>query len=223
MADQRALSLRTKMLGAMVREARDAAGMSIRDSADFLGISPSTFSSYEHGRKGISLPELEALAFAYQVPLDAFWDSDAADFNRQPSFDPQRGIALRQRLIGAQLRVHRHEAELSIKDLAAAVDFPPSRISSYERGQRSIPLPELEVLAGALGHQVTDYIELEGPIGDWMRERQLFDEFRQLDPELQAFVTDPENLPFVRLASTLSHLPGDELRTISRALERLVP
>jgi len=223
MADQRALSLRTKMLGAMVREARDAAGMSIRDSAEFLGISPSTFSSYEHGRKGISLPELEALAFAYRVPLEGFWNWDAGDFDRQPSFDPQRGIALRQRLIGAQLRVHRHEAGFSIKDLAKSVDFPPSRISSYERGQRSIPLPELEVLAGALGHQVADYIELDGPIGDWIRERQLFDEFRQLEPELQTFVTDPDNVPFLRLASSLSRLPHDELRTISRALDQLIP
>lgn len=223
MADQRALSLRTKMLGAMVREARVAAGMSIRDSAEFLGISPSTFSSYEHGRKGISLPELEALAFAFRVPLEGFWDWDAGDFDRQPSFDPHRGIALRQRIIGAQLRKHRHEVDLSIKDLAKSVGFPPSRISSYERGQRSIPLPELEVLAGALGHRMDDYIELEGPVGDWIRDRQRFDQFRQLEPELQSFVTDPDSHGFLQLAASLSRLPEEELRTIRRTLDRLIP
>jgi transcriptional regulator with XRE-family HTH domain len=223
MADQRALALRMKMLGAMVREARLAAGMSIRDSAEFLGISPSTFSSYEHGRKGISLPELEALAYAYRVPLEGFWDWDAGDFDRQPSFDPHRGIALRQRLIGAQLRKHRHDVEISIKDLAKSVGLPPSRISSYERGQRSIPLPELEVLASALGHQMEEYIELDGPIGDWIRDRQLFDAFRSLDPELQSFVTDPENYGYLRLASSLSRLPQEELRMIQHTLDRIIP
>ncbi|MFP3854559.1 MAG: helix-turn-helix domain-containing protein, partial [Anaerolineales bacterium] len=63
MTENQALSLRTKMLGALVREARMEAGKSIRDSAEMLGISPSTFSSYEHGRQGISLPELEILCF----------------------------------------------------------------------------------------------------------------------------------------------------------------
>ncbi|MGA9531327.1 MAG: helix-turn-helix transcriptional regulator [Anaerolineales bacterium] len=223
MADQRALSLRTKMLGAMVREARNAAGMSIRDSAEFLGIGTSTFSSYEHGRKGISLPELEALAFAYRVPLESFWDWDAGDFDRQPSFDPHRGIALRQRLIGAQLRKHRQEADISIKDLANSVDFPPSRISAYERGQRTIPLPELEVMAGALGHRMDDYIELDGPIGDWIRDRQLFDQFRALDPELRSFVADPDNRDYLALASSLSRLPEEELRTIRRTLDQIIP
>jgi transcriptional regulator with XRE-family HTH domain len=223
MSDQRALALRTKMLGAMVREARIAAGMSIRDSAKFLGIGPSTFSSYEHGRKGISLPELEALSFAYRVPLEGFWDWEAGDFDREPSFDPQRGIALRQRLVGAQLRVYRQEAEKSIKGLAKAVGFPPSRVSAYERGQRSIPLPELELLAGALGHQMEDFIELDGPMGAWIRERRLFGRFLDLDAELQAFVADPDSRPYLRLAMSLSRLPTAELDDVRRGLDSITP
>lgn len=223
MADDQALSLRTKMLGAMVREARLEAGMSIRESAEFVGVSPSTFSSYEHGRKGISLPELEVLSFAYRIPLESFWRSRRDDADEGRAFDTEQEINLRQRLIGAQLRKQRHEAELSIKNLAEQVDFPASRISGYERGQRAIPLPQLEVLAGALGRELEDYVELDGPIGDWIRERRLFDAFRELSSELQGFVTEPKNRPYLRLARDLSALPSEELRSLRRSLDEIVP
>lgn len=223
MADDQALSLRTKMLGAMLREARLEAGMSIRESAEIVGVSASTFSSYEHGRKGISLPELEVLSYSYRIPLESFWRSRGDDSEGKRAFDTHQEINLRQRLIGAQLRKQRHEADLSIKHLAEQVDFPAGRISAYERGLRPIPLPQLEVLAGALGREIDDYVELDGPIGDWIRERRLFDAFRQLEPELQTFVTEPGNRPYLRLAHDLSALPSEELRSVRRSLDEIVP
>lgn len=223
MADNQALSLRTKMLGAMVREARLDAGMSIRESAETVGVSPSTFSSYEHGRKGISLPELEVLSFAYRVAPESFWRSRGDEAEEKRKFDTHQQINLRQRIVGARLRKQRQEADLSIKDLAEQVDFPTSRVSAFERGQRPIPLPQLEVLAGALGGEIEDYLELDGPIGDWIRERRLFDAFRELPPELQAFVTEAQNRPYLRLARDLSALPSEELRSVRRTLDEIVP
>ncbi|MDX1601090.1 MAG: helix-turn-helix transcriptional regulator [Anaerolineales bacterium] len=224
MTDEQALSLRTKMLGATVREARLEAGKSIRESAELLGISSSTFSSYEHGRKGISLPELEVLAHEYRLPLRRFWADRMADEEDEGrEFDPEQEIALREKLIGATLRKQRHEADMTIADLADAVGFPSSRVSAYERGERSIPLPELEVLADELGQELEDYIELDGPIGEWIRERRQFRAFLDLPGDLQEFVADPDNRSYLRVAKDLSQLPREELRAVRRSLEEITP
>lgn len=224
MTDEQALSLRTKMLGATVREARLEAGKSIRESAELLGISPSTFSSYEHGRKGISLPELEVLAYEYRIPLRRFWaDRRAEEDDEGRQFDPEQKISLRKKLIGATLRKQRHDADMTIADLADAVGFPSSRVSAYERGERSIPLPELELLAGELGHEIEDYIELDGPIGQWIRERRQFRAYLELPDDLQEFVADPDNKSYLRVAKDLSQLPREELRAVRRSLDEITP
>lgn len=223
MTENQALSLRTKMLGALLREARLEAGKSIRESAEKLGISPSTFSSYEHGRKGISLPELEVVCYFYDTTLRQFLRSRSRSQESEKTIMVEREIMLRQRLIGARLRKHRNEADLSIKDLAERIDFPASRISAYERGQRSIPLPELEVLAGAIGKQVDAYIELDGPIGNWIREKRAKQAFADLPLDLQDFITNPANRTYLRLARDLSKLPAEELRSVKRSFDEIIP
>ena len=221
MSGEQTLNLRKKMLGAMLREARMAAGRSIRESAEILGISPSTFTSYEHGRKGISLPELEVMAFAFRVPIETFYRGGPRPHSGEPTFDARRSIALRQRILGAQLRKRRLQLELSLTGLADRVGFPSSRISEYERGNRPIPLPELETLVGALGQDLDEFVEEEGPIGTWIRERRRFDAFLALPAELQRFAIDPDNLHYLHIAKNLSNLPSDELRSVSRALREL--
>lgn len=223
MTENQALSLRMKMLGALVKEARLEAGKSIRESAEMLGISPSTFSSFEHGRKGISLPELEVLCYFYQTTLRQFLRSRGRKKDEAMPIHIEREIMLRQRLIGARLRKHRKQAELTIKDLADNVKFPTSRVSAYERGQRSIPLPELELLSSVLGKQVEDYVELEGPIGKWIREKRAKDAFADLPPYLQDFITDPSNRSFLRLARDLSQLPAEEMRAVKQSFGKIIP
>jgi transcriptional regulator with XRE-family HTH domain len=223
MTDQQSLSLRSKMLGAMLREARLDSGKSIRQSADLLGISPSTLSSYEHGRKAITLPELEILAYTFDVPLRAFWSPDLPVVDLRPALDAARAIPLRNRVIAVQLKLHRQAAGLTQSELAERAGMPLSRISAYERGRRGVPLPELEVLATTLGHKLEDYRDMDGPIGRWAKRNQAFESFTQLSPELQAFAADPGNQRFLELALNLSQLPSDRLRSISRALQDVTP
>lgn len=222
MTENQALSLRTKMLGAMVREARLTAGKSIRDSADLLGVSTSTFSSYEMGKKGISLPELEVLAYAYRVPIELFWDTSRDSPLAGPSFNTRQGIMLRQRILGAQLRKQRHDMELTIKDLSERLNFPASRISDYERGRRPIPLPELELMAESLDHELSDYLELDGPVGGWIREQQAYDAFTQLPQDIQEFIIEAGNEPYLRMAMNLGRLPLDDLHGVMRSMERIL-
>lgn len=223
MTDSPTLSLRTKMLGAMLREARLSAGKSIRETADLLGVGPGTVSSYEHGRKGISLPELEVLAYEFDVPATAFWKDEERVSRARPPVNAEQIIALRDRIVGAMLRLHRQEAGLTIKALAERTGFPGSRISSYERGRRSVPLAELEVLAASLGHTIEEYMNDDGPIGRWARQSAALRRFVELPDDLQAFVSDPQNARFIELARDLSALPPDRLHAIGQAFKDIAP
>lgn len=223
MTDSPALSLRTKMLGAMLREARLNAGKTIRETADLLGVGPGTISSYEHGRKGISLPELEVLAYEFDVPTTAFWNAEEPVSEPRPAVNAKQTIALRDRIVGAQLRLHRQGASLTIKALAGRTGFPSSRIASYERGRRSVPVAELEILSATLGHTIEEYMNDDGPIGRWSRQSGALRRFVELPDDLQAFVADPQNVRFLELARDLSALPTDRLHDIGRAFKDIAP
>lgn len=53
------LALRNRIVGVLLRNARERAEKTKRECAEALGVSTSTFTAYEEGRKPISLPELE--------------------------------------------------------------------------------------------------------------------------------------------------------------------
>jgi len=62
MADKKSLTLRAKIIGVLLRDARLAANKSPKECAELLGLSASAYSSFELGKKSLSLPELELLA-----------------------------------------------------------------------------------------------------------------------------------------------------------------
>ena len=71
-----AMTLRAKIIGALIRDARLAAQKTIDECAGIVGVSEQDFEAYELGSKAISLPELEAIAYHLQVPLDHFWERE---------------------------------------------------------------------------------------------------------------------------------------------------
>src|SRR3989304_3241653 len=105
--DQMSLVLKTKMLGALLRGVRKQAGKSLKQTAEIVGISRSTLASYELGKKGISLPELEQLAFHFDVPLGGLLARRPEEAQRKAVFDPKVVVSFRQKMIGALLRQHR--------------------------------------------------------------------------------------------------------------------
>ncbi len=54
-----AMTLRAKIIGALIRDARLAAHKSIDECAGIVGVSAQDFEAYELGSTAISLPELE--------------------------------------------------------------------------------------------------------------------------------------------------------------------
>jgi transcriptional regulator with XRE-family HTH domain len=218
MSDQQALILRAKMLGAIIREARLTARMSLKEAGALIGVTSGVLSSYEHGRRAISLPELELFAYHLDIPLDRFSSIPIPETDQQSDFDPKTIVTLRQKMIGALLRKHRSEVGMSIRALADAVGLSSRRVSAYERGEKPVPLPSLEALVNAMGQSMEDYVDDEGPVGEWAINKRGFKKFQALPIELRDFLSKPGNEPYLHLARNLSDISIERLRTLAETL-----
>jgi transcriptional regulator with XRE-family HTH domain len=214
------LVLKTKMLGALLRGIRKQAGKSLQQTSEILGISRSTLASYELGRKGISLPELEQLAFHFDVPLGGLLARRPTEAQPKAVFDPTVVVSFRQKMIGALLRRHRKDAELSLRELGERVGLPSSRVSAYERGLRPIPVPELEALAQAMGHSIEEYVDTQGrgPVADWHRSQIAYENFRTLPGDVREFLSRQDSPRLLRLAIRLEELSIDRLRHLGELI-----
>lgn len=219
MAEQEALALRNRIIGVLLRDARVNADKTKRECAAVLEVSTGTITAYEEGRKPISLPELEVLAFFLDTPLPHFWDKEAQLLAEERLPPLAHVLRLRHRIVGALLRQARLEADKTQKELAELLDCSSSRVSSYEYGQRPIPLAELEILAGALDRTLEYFLdERGGPVGEWEKEKEAYQAFRQLPEELRAFIAKPVNSSYLEVAVKLAEMPAGALRAIAEGL-----
>jgi transcriptional regulator with XRE-family HTH domain len=214
------ITLRSKTLGVLLQDARLAARLSVKDCANAIGISTSTYNSYEKGKKAPSLPELEALSMFFNLPISHFWGTEAIsdDPASIEKIDLNRLIALRHRMIGALLQQERRAAGFSMKSLATEAGLPKSRIKAYELGERPIPVPDLEILLNVLGSNIEKFFDRNGPIGQWMLRQNAITDFLDLPPELQEFVRQPVNRPYLELALHLSELSAEKLRSVAEGI-----
>jgi transcriptional regulator with XRE-family HTH domain len=218
MAEEK-LALRNRIIGLLLRDARERADKAKRECARALGVSTGTITAYEEGRKPISLPELEVLSYVLDVPVSHFWKREAEDLADQEPPPLEEVLALRHRIVGALLRQARLEADMPQKDLADVVDCSGSRISSYELGKRPIPLAELELLAQHLRLPLEHFLdEQEGPVGEWNRQQEAFEYFCELPREIQDFIAKPINVKYLEVAMKLAQMPAGGLRAIAEGL-----
>jgi transcriptional regulator with XRE-family HTH domain len=211
------ITIRTKKLGVLIRDARLAARRNVQECAHAVGIKPGLFRAYEDGRKAPSLPELETLVYFLDLPIDHFWGrevrSDAAPVNE--NLDLPRLMPVRQRKIGALLRQERMNASISIRQLGQETGISGARIKAYELGEKPIPLPELEVLVKALNGRIESFFDRSGPIGQWMMNEEAMQTFLELPLELRQFIALPVNRPYLELAMKLSNMSRDKLRSVA--------
>jgi transcriptional regulator with XRE-family HTH domain len=214
------ITLRTKKLGVLMRDARLAARRSPDECARAMGVTKGVLRAYEEGRRAPSLPELEILAYYLKLPIDHFWARASMSGEAAPDESPDlpQLVQLRQRMIGARLRQERNNASLSIKSLTQETGIPGARIKAYELGERAIPLPELESLLAALSSRIETFFDQGGPIGQWMVSQKSTQQFLELPRELQAFVCQPVNRPYVELAVKLSGMSSEKLRSVAEGL-----
>ncbi len=214
------ITLRTKKLGVLIRDARLAARRSPEDCAKAMGVTRGIFRSFEEGKRAPTLPQLELLAFYLKLPIEHFW-SKASLSGEQPALEPldmPRLVELRQRMIGALLRQERTNASMSVKALSEETGIPGVRIKAYELGERPIPLPELEILISSLTSRIESFFDQGGPIGQWIVDEKSIRQFLELPKDLQAFVCQPVNRPYLDLARKLSDMSNDQLRSVAEGL-----
>jgi transcriptional regulator with XRE-family HTH domain len=222
MTDQQAAqALRERIVGVLIKDARVVRGHTPADCAAAIGCAPDDFARYEAGLASPSLPELELLAYFLEVPLSYFWSDRVLSEQRngaRPTLPTAEITALRNRIIGVQLRQARQAARLPAEQLAADLDVAPAALAAYEAGLAAMPVATLQAAAARLGLPMEHFAEDQGPVGDWDRTRRALERVRQLPPELREFVSQPMNESFLRLAWRLSELPVDKLRSIAASL-----
>jgi transcriptional regulator with XRE-family HTH domain len=214
------ITIRTKKLGVLIRDARLTARRTVQECAEALGIRKSIFRAYEEGLRAPSLPELETLVFYLDLPIDHFWgkQTKSESPSRATKLDLSKLLPLRQRKIGALLRQERMKASVSIRNLANQTGIASSRIKAFELGERPIPLPELEILVRTLGGRIESFFDRHGPVGQWMISEDTVKHFLEMPVELREFVAMPVNRPYLQLAMKLSNMSRDKLRSVAEDL-----
>lgn len=214
------VSIRSRKLGVLIRDARLSARKTIPECAAAIGVTNGIFRAYEEGRRSPSLPEMEILSFYLGLPIRHFWGKEAKSEAAAPTnaLNLQALSAIRQRMVGALLRQEREKTSISLKALAEQSGISTARLKGFELGQRPIPLPVLEALIAILGGQIEALLAQTGPIGQWINQQKAIQEFLQMPVELQQFVCKPVNRPYLELAQKLSGLSTGKLRSVAEDL-----
>lgn len=214
------ITIREKKLGLLIRDARMAERRSIKECADAIGIKPGLFRAYEEGRRAPSLPELETLVFFLKLPINHFWGNETKSdvSSAMETVDMTRLIALRQRMIGALLRQERTNANMSIRHISTETGISQSKLKAYELGERAITVPELETILAAMGSRIETFFDQSGPVGQWLNNQRAMQKFLELPAEMQNFVCQPVNRPYIELAIKLSDLSREKLRSVAEGL-----
>jgi transcriptional regulator with XRE-family HTH domain len=207
------------MLGVLLKDARESAHRKIRDAAESIGATSSMLSALESGRRSITLPELEALAYTYDIPIRHFlYNAQFLAEEKREKIELSRLVAIRQKMISTKLRQLRAERDLRLGDLSKKTGLTVRRIKAYENGVRPIPLSDLESISTALGVEADSFLEYHSPIGEWELNRESDDQFQKLPSDIRQFAAQPLHEPYLRLAMKLSELPVGRLRDIAEGL-----
>lgn len=214
------ITIREKKLGLLIRDARVAERRSIKECADAIGVKPGVFRAYEEGRRAPSLPELEALVYFLKISIFQFWSNETMSDTPPPMEveDITRLIALRQRMIGALLRQERTNKNMSVRQIAADTGISQARLKSYELGERAISVPELESILVVIGVPMENFFDQSGPVGQWLNSQRALQKFNDLPAEIQDFVCQPVNRPYLELAMKLSSMSREKLRSVAEGL-----
>lgn len=211
--------IRAKMVGVLLCDARLKAGRSLDDCARLLRTSAEQVERWEFGDEAPSLPQLELLAFYLDVPISHFWGVDTLESNADDPVSAQgEYLALRDRMIGALLRLAREDAGVELEALSAETGVPVAQITHYEMGEASVPMHELTVLSNSLKKNISYFLESGSHLGDWLAMREEWNHFTHLPPDVRRFAANPLNIGFLEIAILFSQMPADKLRRVGESV-----
>ncbi len=218
-AEPEEMSARRNLLGALMQGVRVKMGKSKQDCAQAMGVTVGIYTSFEEGRRDVTLPELELLAYYLKVPVRLFFERPERLLADDPTIPAEKVVALRQRIIGALFRQVRQERGRSVKDVAVRLGMTTRRISDYELGRKPLPLGHLQEAADLFGVPMSYFIdEGVGPIGEQELLRSQFDKFNDLPDDVRKFVVNPTNVAYLRVAQHLSDMTTEQLRNLAAAI-----
>ena len=231
--------IRNKITGVLLRQARLHAGKSVDRCAATLSCDPAFLERAEEGREALTLPQLEALAQVLEVPIQYLFGEQELPAG-QATPDPvyyARLMTLRRKIVGVILQQTRLEVGQTLDQAAAFLGWEPERLGRVEWGEEPISWVELQVLAGALGIPLERFIdsgEFVPPPAESHKTRSRQTQPLSLRPEeplqsvatslthlpvdVQEFVAQPINAPYLQVAMSLSRLPADILRQLASGL-----
>lgn len=214
------IQIAMKKLGLLILKGRTAAHKTTEECAQAVGTSPEQFQAFEKGQGSPSMPQLELLALYLNTPVETFFGKETPPVVT-PSVtltDLERKLMLRNRIIGASLRMARTNAGLTLSQMSEKSTIAEEILAKYEIGALPVPVPELDVIAGTLNLPVENFLDHNGPIGKWRAQQEAMQSFLNLPAELQQFVTKPVNLPYLELAVRLSDMNVEKLRAVAENL-----
>ncbi len=219
-ASSLAYNLRAKKIGVLLVDARTAQRRSLAECAAAIGVSEDVYGAYENGSHAPTLPEVELLAYYLNIPIDHFWGRSSMTESKKddPLTHAPRLIHIRQRMIGALIRQARTTANLSPKEVFERTGISEEALRAFELGEKGIPVPELEGLATATGKPIEYFMDERGPVGSWRTQQLAIQKFSELPAELQDFVCQSVNRPYIELAMKLSELSVEKLRAVAEGL-----
>ncbi len=211
-----AVVLQRKIIGVLIRAAREKARRTIKEVALRLGVTPARVRQYERGSREISLPELEQLALFFQMPLSFFVNGETPIETQPPQPPTPAEARARRAALGVKLKQARLAAGKSKEECAQAIGRKAGTIGRYERGASDVPITELERLARFL--QVNLYYFVEDRLNEDASSLMDLEKMTRLPKEVRAFVLDSDNLPFMRMAMKFGDLPTDRLKELGEIL-----
>ena len=218
--EQQRILLRQRKLGILLYDARLSVGASIETCARLMGVTPNTYSDYEEGSISPSLPEIETLAFGINIPIAHFLGNQALSTRVLITDDIKLDLirSLRQKMLGSSLLQERTQKSLSPTDVAQMAGITEEELNEVEAGNLPLPLSQLQLVTDFLEIPLESLFDQQGIIGQWRKQQERNNAFEQLPNEVQEFVSDPMNSPYLELAIRLSGLDAEKLRTIAESL-----
>jgi transcriptional regulator with XRE-family HTH domain len=214
------VQIRSKKLGILLMDARLSKKISVEDISKQTGIAENRLILFENGSISPSLPELEILAYTYNLPMNHFWGRKIlqSDANNEFNEKFQSLLKIRNKIIGTNIKSKRQESEISSEKLAEKCEIDKDQLSKFESGEEEIPVPILEIIAKCLNCQIEDFFDNQGIIGAWRKENAEISSLKELPQEFREFITKPINAPYLDLAMKLSELDVQKLRMVAEGL-----
>lgn len=236
-----AARLKRKMLGVRLRSARTQVGLNITEAAHQLGVEPATLTNYELGASETSLPELEAMAQMFAVPVSYFWATERIKAPNRTANVSKR-ISIRRKIIGVQLKQIREETDQTPGQLAEVLGCSVDDLTNYEAGKKSVPFSQLESLAAHLNMPLSRFLEgsaepapvaqpdlqPEIPVptprsqpdsqGDQVAVPTDLAWLASMPDDIKEFLADPASLLYLRLSMRLHGLSTETLRALAEGI-----